>query len=54
MFVLQLETELAAKEQERADMERVSKAFGEVIAEAHARIAMLQQERDGLMVRIER
>lgn len=52
--VLQLETELAAKEQERADMEEsLSKAFGEVIAEAHARIAMLQQERDGLMVRIE-
>ena len=52
--VLQLETELAAKEHERAEMEEgLSKAFGSVIAEAQARVAMLQQERDGLMVRLE-
>ena len=52
--VLQLETELAAKEQERAEMEEnLSKAFGGVIAEAHERIHMLTTERDGLMVKLE-
>ena len=52
--VLQLETELVAKEQERADMEEsLSRAFGGVISDAHARIAQLTAERDRLMVDLE-
>ena len=53
--VLQLETELVAKEQERADMEeQLSRAFGGVISDAHARITQLTAERDKLLVQIER
>ena len=52
--VLQLETELVVKDQERADMEEnLSRAFSGVIAEAHARISQLTAERDKLMVDLE-
>ena len=52
--VLQLESELVAKETERADMEeQLSRAFGGVIAEAHGRVAQLTAERDKLLVQLE-
>jgi len=52
--VLQLETELVAKEQERADMEeQLSKAFGGVLDDAQERIARLTAERDRLLVSLE-
>ena len=52
--VLQLETELVAKESERAEMEeQLSKAFGGVISDAHARIGQLTAERDRLLVSLE-
>ena len=52
--VLQLETELVAKESERAEMEeQLSSAFSGVIAEAHARIGQLTSERDKLLVQLE-
>lgn len=52
--VLQLETELVAKESERSEMEeQLSAAFSGVIAEAHARIGQLTTERDRLMVQLE-
>ena len=48
--VLMLETELAAKEQERTDMEEeLSKAFGGLLTEAQARINSLTAERDRLL-----
>ena len=52
--VLQLETELVAKESERAEMEeQLSSAFSGVIAEAHARIGQLTSERDKLLVQLD-
>ena len=52
--VLQLETELVAKEQERAEMEeQLSRAFGSVIEEAHERIGKLTTEREALMIKLE-
>jgi hypothetical protein len=52
--VLQLETELVAKEQERADMEEnLSSAFGAVIGDLNGRISQLTTERDGLLIKIE-
>ena len=52
--VLQLETELVAKESERAEMEeQLSRAFGGVISDAHARIGQLTAERDRLLVSLE-
>jgi regulator of replication initiation timing len=52
--VLQLETELASKEQERAEMEeQLSAAFSGVIADAQSRIASLTAERDRLLVSVE-
>ena len=52
--VLQLETELVAKEQERAEMEeQLSRAFGSVIGEAHERIGKLTTEREALMIKLE-
>ena len=52
--VLQLETELVAKEQERATMEeQLSQAFGAVIGEGAQRVAQLTAERDRLLVQLE-
>ena len=52
--VLQLETELVQKEQERADMEeQLSRAFGGVISDQGQRIAQLTAERDKLLVSLE-
>ena len=52
--VLQLETELAAKEQERADMEEsLSRAFGGLLQEANTRVDALTVERDRLLVSLE-
>ena len=52
--ILQLETELGCKEQERAEMEEnLAAAFGAALDEAQNRIAQLTQEREDLMVRLE-
>ena len=52
--LLQLETELVAKETERADMEEnLARAFGGALDEAHARIASLTSERDRLLISLE-
>ena len=52
--ILQLETELACKEQERADMEEnLPQAFGSVIADAQGRISKLTAERDRLLISLE-
>ena len=52
--ILQLESELVFKEQERADMEEnLSKAFSGVLDDAHARITTLTAERDRLLMAVE-
>jgi len=52
--ILQLETELVAKEQERADMEeQLATAFRGHLEDAHAQLAALKAERDRLMLSLE-
>lgn len=52
--ILQLETELQAKEDERADMEEnLANAFSEVVKDLSTRVASLTLERDRLLVSLE-
>uniref|UniRef100_A0A7S2DSJ3 Uncharacterized protein n=1 Tax=Haptolina brevifila TaxID=156173 RepID=A0A7S2DSJ3_9EUKA len=52
--IFQLETELVAKEQERADMEeQLATAFSSLLEDAQLQLAGLKAERDRLMVSLE-
>ena len=52
--ILQLETELQAKEDERADMEEnLAAAFSEVVKDLSSRVTTLTAERDRLLVSLE-